>query len=91
MVIGGERRRLDVELVQRGLAPSRSQASEAIEGGKVIVDGIVATKPGQLVDDVSRIDAEPAHPWVSRGGIKLGHALDVFGIDPAGQHCLDLG
>jgi 23S rRNA (cytidine1920-2'-O)/16S rRNA (cytidine1409-2'-O)-methyltransferase len=88
---GHERRRLDVELVQRGLAPTRSQAREAIEAGKVSVDAIIATRPGQLVDKTSRIDAEPAHPWVSRGGLKLDHALNVFGIDPAGQHCLDLG
>lgn len=87
----GERRRLDVELVSRGLAPTRTQAREAIEAGKVSVDGVVASKPGQLVSDGSRIDAEAAHPWVSRGGLKLDHGLKTFGIDPSGQHCLDLG
>ena len=82
----GERRRLDVELVSRGLAPTRTQAREAIEAGKVSVDGLVASKPGQLVGESSRIEAEAAHPWVSRGGLKLDHALKTFGIDPSGQH-----
>lgn len=94
MVTGGgrnERRRLDVELVQRGLAPTRTQAREAIEAGKVSVDSVTAAKPGQMVDDASRIEAQPAHPWVSRGGTKLDYALKAFSIDPTGQHCLDLG
>lgn len=87
----GGRRRLDVELVQRGLAPTRARAREAIEAGKVGVDGATATKPGQLVGDGSLIEAEAAHPWVSRGGLKLDHALTVFGVDPVGRHCLDIG
>jgi 23S rRNA (cytidine1920-2'-O)/16S rRNA (cytidine1409-2'-O)-methyltransferase len=86
-----ERRRLDVELVQRGLAPTRARAREAIEAGKVLVDARVARKPGQMVGDATLIEAEAAHPWVSRGGLKLDHALTVFGVDPAGLHCLDLG
>lgn len=86
-----ETRRLDVELVRRGLAPSRGQASEAIATGKVRVDGVVAAKPGQQVGDATRIEAEQLHPWVSRGGLKLVHALDAFGVDPSGQHCLDIG
>lgn len=84
-------RRLDVELVQRGLAPSRAQAREAIETGKVTVNGVLATKAGQVVSDGALIEAIPLHPWVSRGGIKLAHALDVFKVDPAGRHCLDIG
>lgn len=84
-------RRLDVELVQRGLAPSRAQAREAIETGKVTVNGVLATKAGQVVSDSAVIEAIPLHPWVSRGGIKLAHALDVFKVDPAGRHCLDIG
>jgi 23S rRNA (cytidine1920-2'-O)/16S rRNA (cytidine1409-2'-O)-methyltransferase len=86
-----ESRRLDVELVRRGLMPSRAQARAAIEAGKVIVSGAVASKPGMLVMAATQIDAEPAHPWVSRGGVKLAHALDVFGVDPAGRFCLDIG
>ena len=84
-------RRLDVELVQRGLAPSRAQAREAIETGKVTVNGVLATKAGQVVSDSALIEAIPLHPWVSRGGIKLAQALDVFKVDPAGRHCLDIG
>lgn len=95
MVTGGrgdsDRRRLDVELVRRGLAATRARAREAIEAGKVHVDGKAATKPGQLVDDATQIAAEAAHPWVSRGGLKLDHALTAFGVDPAGRHCLDIG
>lgn len=87
----GRRERLDIELVRRGLAPTRARAREAIEAGKVQVEGVVATKPGQLVDHANRIEAEMAHPWVSRGGLKLDHALRAFGVDPAGRHCLDLG
>lgn len=83
--------RLDVELVRRGLAPSRAQAKAAIEAGCVHVDGAVARKPGQLVTSDSDIRAEAAHPWVSRGGVKLAHALTVFGIDPHGRLCLDIG
>ena len=86
-----ESRRLDVELVRRGLAPSRAQASEAITTGKVRVDGQVAIKPGAQVTAGSKIEAEAAHPWVSRGGVKLAHALDAFAINVAGQHCLDIG
>jgi len=88
---GRETRRLDVELVRRGLAPSRAQASEAIAAGKVRVDGVLAARPGQQVGDASRIEADRLHPWVSRGGLKLVHALDAFGVDPSGRHCLDIG
>lgn len=84
-------RRLDVELVRRGLMASRAQARAAIEAGKVQVDGVVAAKPGLSVSAQSVIAAEPAHPWVSRGGLKLAHALDTFGVDPAGRACLDVG
>lgn len=84
-------RRLDVELVRRGLIGSRAQARAAIEAGKVEVDGSPAVKPGMLVSPSTCIAAEPAHPWVSRGGLKLDHALQVFGIDPAGLACLDIG
>lgn len=86
-----EPRRLDVELVQRGLMASRAQARAAIEAGKVLVEGVVAAKPGLLVTPASTIIAEPAHPWVSRGGLKLDHALQTFGIDPTGLACLDVG
>ncbi|OYX51902.1 MAG: TlyA family rRNA (cytidine-2'-O)-methyltransferase [Alphaproteobacteria bacterium 32-64-14] len=86
-----ETRRLDVELVRRSLAASRAQARAAIEAGKVLVEGVAATKPGMLVRGDAPITAEAAHPWVSRGGVKLDHALTVFGVDCAGRACLDVG
>lgn len=86
-----EARRLDVELVRRGLVPSRAQARAAIEAGKVSVDGAQAHKPGQLVRGDTAILAEAAHPWVSRGGLKLDHALTTFGVDVVGKACLDIG
>jgi 23S rRNA (cytidine1920-2'-O)/16S rRNA (cytidine1409-2'-O)-methyltransferase len=87
----GRPRRLDVELVRRGLFASRSQARAAIEAGGVRVDESVASKPGQLVGETARIEAEAAHPWVSRGGVKLAHALDAFTVEVAGKSCLDIG
>jgi 23S rRNA (cytidine1920-2'-O)/16S rRNA (cytidine1409-2'-O)-methyltransferase len=87
----GHHDRLDVELVKRGLFSSRAQARAAIEAGKVAVDGVVAAKPGLVVRPDAVIQAEPAHPWVSRGGIKLAHALDVFDVSPDGRVCLDIG
>ncbi len=86
-----ERRRLDVELVRRGLAVSRAQARAAIEAGRVNVDGVPAGKAGMTVTAASVIEAEPAHPWVSRGGVKLDHALQAFGVDPKDRACLDIG
>jgi 23S rRNA (cytidine1920-2'-O)/16S rRNA (cytidine1409-2'-O)-methyltransferase len=84
-------RRLDVELVRRGFFSSRSQAQAAIDAGKVRVGGVVAKKPGLAVAAEAIIEAEPAHLWVSRGGVKLSHALQAFGVDPAGRACLDVG
>ncbi len=84
-------RRLDIELVKRGLFSTRAQAQAAIEAGKVKVDGIIAAKPGLAVRPDAVIEAEAAHPWVSRGGVKLAHALDVFGVSPEGRACLDVG
>jgi 23S rRNA (cytidine1920-2'-O)/16S rRNA (cytidine1409-2'-O)-methyltransferase len=87
----GEDSRLDVELVRRGHFSSRAQARAAIEAGKVVVDGKIAAKPGLVVRTDQTIDAEPAHPWVSRGGVKLAHALDAFGVSPQERACLDVG
>jgi len=85
-------RRLDLELVERGLAPSRARAQALIMAGKVSVDGTVVTKAGTAVSpDAAVTLSEPDHPWASRGGLKLTAALDAFGIDPAGLDCLDVG
>jgi 23S rRNA (cytidine1920-2'-O)/16S rRNA (cytidine1409-2'-O)-methyltransferase len=84
--------RLDALLVQRGLVESREKARALILAGKVDVQGVRGVKAGSLVapEAVIRV-AEPEHPWVSRGGIKLAHALDVFGIPVADRLALDIG
>ncbi len=83
--------RLDQLLVARGLAETRAKARAAIEAGGVIVAGATAVKAGVLVEEGAALEVRPAHPWVSRGGVKLAHALDVFGVDPGRRLCLDLG
>ena len=87
-----ERTRLDVRLVELGLAPSRERAQALILAGNVVVGDHVATKAGQPIDAsaVVRLKGE-VMPWVSRGGLKLVHALDHFAIDVAGANCLDAG
>ncbi len=91
------RLRLDAELVRRGLARSREQASELIGAGRVRVSGAVATKPatGVTTDVAIVVSADPDRPdYVSRGGHKLAGALAVFeplGLRVAGRRCLDAG
>jgi 23S rRNA (cytidine1920-2'-O)/16S rRNA (cytidine1409-2'-O)-methyltransferase len=85
------RLRIDRLLVERGLFESRAQAQAAIAAGLVTADGIPVRKPSDEIACDAAVNAEKAHPWVSRGGVKLAHALDVFGFDPAGQICLDVG
>jgi len=81
-----------VELVERGLAPTRSRAQGLILAGKVRVDGRPVTKAGTPVAPDAEIRLlTPDHPWVSRGALKLEAALDAFDIDPAGLDCLDVG
>lgn len=83
--------RADRLLVERGLFESRSRAQAAIEAGMVTADGVRIDKPSTPISADATIEAAPAHPWVSRGGIKLAVALDHFGIDPTGRVCLDIG
>jgi 23S rRNA (cytidine1920-2'-O)/16S rRNA (cytidine1409-2'-O)-methyltransferase len=83
--------RADVLLVSRGLAESRAKARAAIEAGGVSADGARVEKPSDLIEESAALELTPPHPWVSRGGVKLAHALDVFGVDPAGRVCLDVG
>jgi 23S rRNA (cytidine1920-2'-O)/16S rRNA (cytidine1409-2'-O)-methyltransferase len=86
------RLRLDLELVERGLAPTRERARALILAGQVLVNGRPARKAG---DAVSRGDeialAVPDHPYVGRGGLKLAHGLDVFRIEVSGRSALDIG
>ena len=86
----GGKKRADQALVERGLAPSRARARAAIEAGLVTADGVRVQKASQSVAGAVELRASPAHPYVSRGGLKLAAALDRFGID-AGKVCLDLG
>ncbi|HEY6051179.1 MAG TPA: TlyA family RNA methyltransferase [Thermoanaerobaculia bacterium] len=86
------RRRLDLLLVARGLAPTREKAQGMILAGQVEVDGRRIDKAGAPVgDDADVRVAGPEHPFVSRGGVKLAAALDAFSIDPGGLVCADVG
>jgi 23S rRNA (cytidine1920-2'-O)/16S rRNA (cytidine1409-2'-O)-methyltransferase len=83
--------RIDRLLVERGLFESRAKAQAAIAAGLVTADGVTVGKPSDEVRADAVIGAEPAHPYVSRGGVKLAAALDRFGFDPRGCVCLDVG
>lgn len=83
--------RADKLLVAMGHFPSRSAAKAAIAAGGVVADSTRVEKASQILSSDMEIVAQAAHPYVSRGGLKLAHALDVFGVDPAGRYCLDIG
>jgi 23S rRNA (cytidine1920-2'-O)/16S rRNA (cytidine1409-2'-O)-methyltransferase len=85
-------RRLDAELVRRGLATSQEEARDAVDASRVTVGGVTATKVATMVPDDAAVEVtgSPA-PFVSRGGQKLEAALDRFGIDPSGRDALDAG
>lgn len=86
------RSRLDVLLVDRGLVPSRERARALILAGVVEVDGQIQHKAGFSVTSVTTVRlVEPDHPFVSRGGLKLAHALTAFTIPVAGRVALDIG
>ena len=84
--------RLDAILVERRLADTRTRAQALIRAGLVFSGERRLDKPGHLVDADAPIAVRGRdHEWVSRGGVKLAHALDAFGIDPKGLVCLDIG
>jgi 23S rRNA (cytidine1920-2'-O)/16S rRNA (cytidine1409-2'-O)-methyltransferase len=85
------RKRADLLLVARGLFESRTRAQAAIAAGRVTANGIVVARASEQIVADARLEAEPEHPWVSRGALKLVAALDHFGFDPAGRVCLDVG
>jgi 23S rRNA (cytidine1920-2'-O)/16S rRNA (cytidine1409-2'-O)-methyltransferase len=90
--VTAKRVRLDLAVVDRGLASSRERARALILAGQVTVDGHVVSKAGVLVADESRVElVRPDHPYVGRGGVKLAHALDAFDISVAGRRSLDIG
>lgn len=84
--------RLDLLLLARDLADTRTKAQALIMAGRVRVNGRTVTKAGTLVPTDATVEVlAPASPYVSRGGDKLAAALDHFGLDPAGRVCLDAG
>ena len=84
--------RLDTEMVRRGLAPSREQAQRLIKMGQVSVDGSPASKPSVPVTPENAITLTgEGFPFVSRGGLKLQRALELFPITLAGLTCADIG
>src|SRR3569833_1610322 len=84
-----ERLRADRLLVERGFFDSRAKAQAAIEAGLVQANGATVRKASEEVARDAAIEATPAHPYVSRGGVKLEASLDHFAIDPKGRTCLD--
>src|SRR5215217_2919200 len=81
------KKRLDVLLVERGLAASRAQAQALVLAGQVAG----YDKAGQQLDESVELEVSRPTRFVSRGGEKLAHALEVFAVDPAGRDCLDVG
>src|ERR1700688_42305 len=85
------RERADRLLVARGLFESRARAQAAIAAGLVTADGVPVRKASEASSSAAVIAAEPEHPYVSRGGVKLAPALDHFHLDVTGRICLDIG
>ncbi|MDP7642957.1 MAG: TlyA family RNA methyltransferase, partial [Alphaproteobacteria bacterium] len=84
--------RLDSLLVERGLVESRSKATALAMAGKVYSGERRLDKPGlKLAADTPLSLRQATHPWVSRGGVKLAHALDHFALDASGRTALDIG
>jgi 23S rRNA (cytidine1920-2'-O)/16S rRNA (cytidine1409-2'-O)-methyltransferase len=85
------RRRADIVLVERGLFESRAKAQAAIAAGLVSAGGVPVRKASEPIAADAAVAAEPAFPWVSRGGVKLADALDRTGLAVADHVCLDVG
>lgn len=86
------KKRIDQMLVDRGLAESRAKAQAVIMAGLVYCEDRRLDKPGLMLDEEKPLTVKgAAHPWVSRGGLKLVHALDRFNIDPTGKVAIDVG
>jgi len=86
-----KKQRIDLLLVERGLAETRTQAQRLLMAGAVFVNGQRIDKAGTRIDPDAAIEVRAQLPYVSRGGIKLAHALDRFGLSPQGLVCLDVG
>ena len=86
------KRRLDHLLADRGLAESRTRAQALVMAGLVFSGEKKLDKPGQQLAEDAPLEVRGRdHPWVSRGGIKLAHAIEHFGLDPAGAVAMDIG
>jgi 23S rRNA (cytidine1920-2'-O)/16S rRNA (cytidine1409-2'-O)-methyltransferase len=86
------KKRLDVLMIERGLAPSRARAQALVLSGVVLVNGQRADKPGTPIAEEAELSLrQPDHPYVGRGGLKLAHALDAFSIPVEGREALDIG
>lgn len=85
------RQRADILLVERGLFESRAKAQAAIAAGLVTADAMPVRKASETIAADAALAAEPAFPWVSRGGVKLDSALTRFGVAVADRVCLDVG
>jgi len=86
------KKRLDQMLVDRGLVESRTRAQALVMAGLVFSGEQKLGKPGQQLAEDAPLDVRGRdHPWVSRGGIKLAHAIEHFGLDPAGVNAMDIG
>lgn len=87
----GDGERADLFLVSQGYAETRAEAQAAIRAGKVRADGDRVEKPSQILLPDAKVHYERAHPYVSRGGVKLRAALEHFRYSAEGCVCLDLG
>src|SRR5258708_17240618 len=85
------RKRADMLLVERGLFESRARAQAAIEAGLVTANDKKVMKPSESVPTDAVLRAQPAHPFVSRGGVKLTGALEQYPIEIENHVCLDIG
>lgn len=87
-----QKRRVDQLLVERGLAESRARGQALVMAGLVFAGETKIDKPGHQLPEDAVLDVRGRdHPWVSRGGIKLAHAIEHFGLDPAGATAMDIG
>jgi 23S rRNA (cytidine1920-2'-O)/16S rRNA (cytidine1409-2'-O)-methyltransferase len=86
------KKRIDQLLVERGLAETRTRAQALVMAGLVFATDARIDKPGQQVAEDAAIEVRGRdHPWVGRGGVKLAHALEMFGLDPTGAVAMDIG
>ena len=85
------RKRIDTLLVERGLFESRARARAAIEAGLVVANDKRIAKPSETIAEDAVLQAKPAHPYVSHGGVKLAGALERYPIEVEGHVCLDVG